>query len=106
PWIEGYCSKQSVSAGESIDIMVSTNPARRFVIELFRMGYYGGKGARLVSKLGPFEGKTQSTPEPGAKNLHECRWEPATRLTISDDWPSGVYLGRLTTVPEKVDEPY
>src|SRR4051812_43823370 len=23
PWIEGYCSKQSVKAGESLDIMVS-----------------------------------------------------------------------------------
>jgi hypothetical protein len=45
PWIEGYCSKQSVKAGESIDIMVSTNPARRFRIEIFRTGYYGGRGA-------------------------------------------------------------
>ena len=26
PWIEGYCSKQSVSAGETIDIYVSTDP--------------------------------------------------------------------------------
>src|SRR5689334_3421698 len=49
PWIEGYCSRQSVKAGETIDIMVSTNPARRFHIEIFRMGYYGGRGARLVA---------------------------------------------------------
>jgi hypothetical protein len=27
-------------------------------------------------------------------------------LTIPADWPSGVYLGRLTTVPEKDTEPY
>ncbi len=45
PWIEGYCSKQSVAAGESIDIMVSTDPPRPFTIEVFRMGYYGGRGA-------------------------------------------------------------
>ena len=45
PWIEGYCSKQSVQAGETIDIMVSTDPPRRFSIEIFRMGYYGGRGA-------------------------------------------------------------
>jgi len=49
PWIEGYCSKQSVRAGETIDIMVSTQPPRRFRIEMFRMGYYGGRGARAVS---------------------------------------------------------
>ena len=53
PWIEGYCSRQSVRAGESIDIMVSTNPPRPFRIEIFRMGYYGGRGAPVMSSLGP-----------------------------------------------------
>src|SRR5690606_29564647 len=40
PWIEGYCSRQSVEAGDEIDIYVSTNPARQFRLEIFRMGYY------------------------------------------------------------------
>jgi hypothetical protein len=106
PAIEGYCSKQSVRAGESIDILVSTDPPRRFGIEIFRMGYYGGRGARLIRTLGPFEGKAQPVPAPGPKNLHECRWETSTRLTIGDDWPSGVYLGRLTTLVEEGVEPY
>ncbi|HWE37637.1 MAG TPA: N,N-dimethylformamidase beta subunit family domain-containing protein [Isosphaeraceae bacterium] len=104
PWIEGYCSKQSVKAGESIAIHVSTDPPRPFTIEVYRTGYYGGKGARLLKTLGPFEGKAQATPKPGPKDLHECRWEPATTLTIPEDWPSGVYLGRLTTIPPNEDE--
>ena len=33
--IEGYCSRQSVAAGEKLDIMVSTNPPRPFRIESF-----------------------------------------------------------------------
>lgn len=106
PWIEGYASKQSVEAGEAIDLMVSTDPAAPFVIEIFRMGYYGGRGARLMTTLGPFEGRIQPVPEPGPKNLHECRWEPATTLTIPMDWPSGVYLGRLTTQPDSETKPY
>jgi hypothetical protein len=106
PWIEGYCSKQSVKAGESIEIMVSTNPPQKFEIEIFRMGYYGGRGARLMTKLGPFDGVTQPDPEKGDKNLHECRWPAATTLTIPDDWLSGVYLGRLTTLPEDKNAPY
>ena len=97
PDIEGYCSKQSVAAGETIDIMVSTDPAQEFIIEIFRTGYYGGRGARLMKKLGPFKGKPQPLPEVGPKRLRECKWEPTTTLTIPDDWPSGVYLGRLTT---------
>ncbi|MEZ0385759.1 MAG: N,N-dimethylformamidase beta subunit family domain-containing protein [Verrucomicrobium sp.] len=100
-YIEGYCSKQSVKSGEAIDIFVSTKPAARFEIEIFRTGYYGGRGARLMSKLGPFEGKTQKTPAMGEKQLHECRWDACTSLKIPGDWVSGVYLGRLTTLPEE-----
>ena len=47
PWIEGYCSRQSVGAGESIDIFVSTDPIARFQIEIFRTGYYGGRGSQI-----------------------------------------------------------
>lgn len=99
PWIEGYCDKQSVKAGETLKIMVSTQPAARFEMEIFRMGYYGGKGARLMQKLGPFDGKPQATPKPGEKNIHECTWEATTSIQIPADWLSGVYLGRLTIVP-------
>jgi hypothetical protein len=106
PWIEGYCSRQSVKAGETIEIMVSTAPPRRFQIELFRMGYYGGTGARLMKTLGPLEGKAQPVPGVGPKNVRECRWEPSVRLTIPAEWTSGVYLGRLTTLVDPAVEPY
>ncbi|HEY0668836.1 MAG TPA: N,N-dimethylformamidase beta subunit family domain-containing protein [Sphingobacteriaceae bacterium] len=106
PYIEGYCSKQSVMAGESLDIMVSTLPDTEFEIEIFRTGYYNGTGARLMKKLGPFSGNEQPTPKPGPKNLHECKWKPTLSLVIPDDWLSGVYLGRLTTLPGNDRQPY
>ena len=84
----------------AIDICVSTNPPQDFVIEIFRTGYYGGRGARLMKTIGPLQGITQPTPECGEKRLRECRWQPAVTLTIPDDWPSGVYLGRLTTISD------
>lgn len=106
PWIEGYCSRQSVRAGETIDIFVSTNPAESYQIEFFRTGYYGGKGARLMKTVGPLQGKPQVTPAPGEKDLHECRWEVSYSLVIPEDWISGVYLGRLTTLPSDDQRPY
>jgi hypothetical protein len=106
PSIEGYCSRQSVPAGESLDIIVSTTPAARFNIEVFRMGYYGGRGARLMKTIGPLQGKAQPLPPIGPNRVRECKWEPATSLKIPSDWPSGVYLGRLTTVAEKDATPY
>jgi hypothetical protein len=106
PNIEGSCSHQSIKAGEELRIMVSTLPARKFTIEFFRMGYYGGRGARLMHTLGPVAGKTQPVPTAGENRLVECQWEPSATLKIPADWPSGLYLGRMTTVPDSAAEPY
>ncbi|MCA9104979.1 MAG: hypothetical protein KDA83_06120, partial [Planctomycetales bacterium] len=99
PWIEGYCSRQSVAAGETLDIMVSTNPPMPYRLEIFRMGWYEGRGARLMLTEPMLLGETQPTPEGDERRLHECRWRPSVSLEIPDDWTSGVYLGRLTTLP-------
>lgn len=104
--IEGFCSKQSVSAGESIDFFVSTDPAEDFILEIFRTGYYDGAGARLMKTLGPYKGSVQAVPEYGPKRLRECHWEKATSLTIPADWTSGVYVGRLTTVADATGQAY
>src|SRR5438046_1480749 len=37
PWIEGYCSHSSIGAGEELEIFVSTNPAAKFTLEIYRM---------------------------------------------------------------------
>ncbi|MBI4660768.1 MAG: hypothetical protein HY735_18175 [Verrucomicrobia bacterium] len=102
PWIEGYCSRNSVRPGESIDFMVSTNPPSSFAIDLYRLGYYGGKGGRHVAKLGPFDGKAQTDPPIGPERVRECLWEPAVKFTIPSNWLSGVYLGKLTEEKEKL----
>lgn len=99
--IEGYVSKQSVLAGETLDFFVSNNPASRFVIDIYRMGYYQGAGARHLRRLGPFKGQTQPTPPVGDERLRECRWPSCTSLRIPDDWISGVYLGKLTNLDNR-----
>lgn len=104
--IEGYCSRQSLKAGESLDIMVSTDPPAPYKIEFFRMGYYDGRGARRVKVIERLLGQVQPIPEPGEKNLHECRWTPSVSFTIPEDWVSGVYLGRLTTLVDPEEAPY
>lgn len=100
PSIEGYCSRTSVRAGDRLSIFVSTRPASRFTIQIYRMGYYGGDGGRLVADLGEFAGKEQPEPPVGAKRLRRCEWEAATELEIPANWPSGVYVGKLTSSAE------
>lgn len=96
PWIEGYCSHTSIRAGETLKIMVSTNPVSKFRIDIYRLGYYQGLGGRLMQELGTFNGKTQPDPDVGEMRLRECKWEPSVKLKIPADWPSGVYVGKMT----------
>jgi len=96
PLIEGYASRASVRPGEKIDFFVSTNPATDFRIELYRLGYYQGKGGRHLTTLGPFPGKVQETPPVGELRLRECRWDHPISFEVPKNWVSGVYLGKLT----------
>jgi len=102
--IEGYCRAQSYRAGQTLEVCVSANPARRFTLDLYRMGYYGGAGARLMTRLGPFNAAPQPDPPVDANRLRACRWTPSVEYKLPADWPSGVYLGQLATVPESRHE--
>lgn len=95
-YIEGYCSANSVRAGEKLQIMVSTDPETAFKLEIFRTGYYNGDGARLVKRFDALKGVPQPVPPIGENYIHECNWKPSVEFTIPDDWLSGVYLGKLT----------
>lgn len=99
--IEGYVSKTSVLPGESLDFKVSMRNPGRFFIDIYRMGYYGGLGGRHMVRLGSFNGRRQEDPLMTVERLRECKWETATTFTIPSDWPSGVYLGKLS-----IDEPF
>lgn len=99
--IEGYASKTSVLAGEPIDFMISMSPAGSFLVDIYRMGYYGGAGARHMVHLGPFKATPQTVPMMTMERLRECAWEKSASLSIPRDWPSGVYLAKLSR-----DEPH
>jgi hypothetical protein len=100
--IEGYASSTSVNAGEPIDLFVSTRD-RRYTIDVFRAGWYGGAGARRVAGPVTRDGIAQDTPAPDpVTGLVECAWRDPYRLETRDaagPWPSGVYLARLTASP-------
>ena len=102
PWIEGYCSRTSVGAGEPISVHVSTNPPSPFTLDIYRMGYYGGAGGRLMRSYEPFKGVTQPDPPVGEKRFRDCQWEPCITFKIPKDWLSGVYLGKLTSLREGI----
>ncbi len=99
--IEGYATRTSLLPGESLDFKVSMRNPGKFLIDIYRMGYYGGLGGRHMARLGSFTGRRQEDPLMTVERLRECKWESATTFTVPKDWPSGVYLGKLS-----IDEPF
>jgi len=94
--IEGYCSHSSIKSGEGISIFVSTNPESSYDLDIYRMGYYGGKGGRLMRSFPNLQGKRQATPSADPRtNFFECKWDTAVAFDIPNDWLSGVYIGKL-----------
>lgn len=99
--IEGYASATSVDSGESIALFVST-AAPAWHLEVFRMGWYQGTGARRV--LGPtaLKGRKQVIPSMDpTTGLIDCNWINPLVLQTADSgesrgWLSGVYLAKLT----------
>jgi hypothetical protein len=94
--IEGYCNANSLRVGEKLRIMVSANPASAFKLDIFRTGYYGGTGARLMKSFDSLKAGTQPDPPVGENYVRECQWEPTVEFEIPKTWPSGVYLGKMT----------
>jgi hypothetical protein len=92
--IEGYASLTSVNRGNTINLFVSTNGD--YTIDIYRMGWYGGLGARKMA--GPFQktGTLQQIPTPTADGLFECNWSLSHTLSVANDWVSGVYVAKLT----------
>ncbi len=94
--IEGYCSHTSVSTGETLDVFVSTSQPSEVSIDIYRMGYYGGKGGRHMGTYGPIFVEPQPTPPVGEHRLRECKWKRTVEIKIPKEWVSGVYLGKLS----------
>ena len=99
--IEGYAGATSVARGETIELFVHTQ-VPGYTLEVFRIGWYGGLGARRVHGPTQVRGTAQRMPEMDpATGLVDCDWREPVRLATRDDsqpdgWTSGVFLARLT----------
>src|SRR5216684_9363115 len=67
--LEAYASELSVPPGGVLHLHVSTAPAAWYLIKIYRLGWYGGSGARLVACMpsdcvATEQGQPQPLPSP------------------------------------------
>jgi hypothetical protein len=84
-----------VNHGQSLDFYVTTT-ASTVTMDVFRMGWYGGAGARLMKSLGTFPGVNQPQANPDTTyGMVVENWTKTTTLNVPSTWTTGVYLVRL-----------
>ncbi len=94
--IEGYALKATLTQGEALRVAVSLSEARTFRWYVYRMGYYGGAGAREVARGGPVPGVRQGDcPVDRATGVIACTWTPTLEIPVPADWVRGVYMVKL-----------
>ncbi|MQA29460.1 MAG: hypothetical protein GEU82_06425 [Luteitalea sp.] len=97
PTIQGFPTEMSVLPNETINFKIET-PATRYRVDVFRMGYYGGKGARKIATLQPVTALPQVQPEcvhDYATRLYDCgNWAVSATWRVPADAVSGVYVAR------------
>ncbi|WP_240771399.1 N,N-dimethylformamidase beta subunit family domain-containing protein, partial [Nocardioides sp. GY 10113] len=95
--IQGFATQMSVNVGETQGFKIDTN-ASSYRLDIYRMGYYNGMGARLIATVNP---TTIVTNQPNcvtasATGLVDCgNWTQNASWTVPSDAVSGIYFAHL-----------
>ncbi len=95
--LQGFATDISVNKGGTVHFKIDTT-ASTLQIDVYRLGYYGGLGARRVATLADIPGFGQ----PGcltdtATGLVDCgNWSESAAWTVPSTAVSGIYLARLS----------
>jgi hypothetical protein len=98
--VDGYASEVSALPGETIHLHVSTTPAGAYRVEVYRLGWYGSAGGRLIECLpgctASKQGSEQARPAPDPVTGEvRASWPVTDAIAIGKDWTSGYYAARL-----------
>jgi hypothetical protein len=97
PTIQGFPTDISVNAGETISFKIDTT-ASAYQLDIYRMGYYQGDGARLITRVQPSARLPQSQPAcltDSYAGLVDCgNWAVSASWAVPSDAISGVYFAR------------
>lgn len=96
--IEGFTTEISVNHGNAVDFKINTD-STNYRIEIYRMGYYGGDGARLVDTIQHVD--PSPIPQPAALTdattglVDAGNWHVTDTWAVPSDAVSGVYIAKL-----------
>ena len=96
--IEGYASGFSYNVGDTVNFKIRTD-ATAYTIDIYRMGYYGGDGARKIASISPSAHLPQTQPaclNDATTGLIDCgNWATSATWIIPATAVSGIYFAHI-----------
>ena len=97
PSIQGFATDISVNRGETVRFKIST-PSTAYRLDIYRMGYYQGNGARKVATVQPSAALPQTQPaclKDDTTRLLDCgNWAVSASWSVPASATSGIYFAR------------
>ncbi len=98
PSIQGFATDISVNQGDTVTFKINTT-AITYTLTIYRLGYYGGMGARQIATVKPSVPLPQSQPAcltDATTGLIDCgNWAPSASWTVPLTATSGIYFAKL-----------
>ena len=100
PTIQGFATSISVNVGQAVHFKINT-PAASYHIDILRIGYYAGDGARkVVAGMRPTAALPQAQPacinDRAPTGLIDCgNWSVSASWTVPEHAVSGLYIAHL-----------
>ena len=94
--VAGYVAMQAIAPGQTQRVYVNAPRSRTVRVRVYRMGWYGGTGGRLVMRSSSLHVVRQPRCRHRfSTGLTECDWHATLSFPIPAALPSGVYIVKL-----------
>jgi len=96
--IQGFATDISVNRGETVRFKINTN-SNNYRLDIYRLGYYGGLGARFIATVLPSATLPQAQPQcltQPSTGLIDCgNWAESANWAVPLNATSGIYIAKL-----------
>jgi methionine-rich copper-binding protein CopC len=98
--IQGYGTSISINQGQTESFKINDTAKAPYTLDIYRMGWYQGNGARLISHFASTQTLDQVQPaptvDPTTGLVDAGNWAVSASWTAPVDATSGIYFARVT----------
>ncbi len=97
--IQGFATDISVNQGQTVSFKINDTAVAPYHIDIYRMGWYQGNGARLVTSIASGQTLDVNQPAPlsdATTGLVNCgNWSVTASWAVPADATSGIYFAKV-----------